>query len=36
MLDLIHAVADEGEFLEVHRHFARNIIVGSCISTVDR
>ena len=28
MLDLIHAVADEGEFLEVHRHFARNIIVG--------
>jgi len=28
MLDLIHAVADEGYFLEVHRHFARNIIVG--------
>src|SRR5438093_2243443 len=28
MLDLIHAIADEGEFLEVHRHFARNIIVG--------
>jgi propionyl-CoA carboxylase beta chain len=28
MLDLIHAVADEGAFLEVHRHFARNIIVG--------
>ncbi len=28
MLDLIHAVADEGSFLEVHRHFARNILVG--------
>jgi propionyl-CoA carboxylase beta chain len=28
MLDLIHAVADGGEFLEVHQHFARNIIVG--------
>ena len=28
MLDVIHSVADEGEFLEVHRHFARNIIVG--------
>ena len=28
MLDLVHAVVDEGAFLEVHRHFARNIIVG--------
>jgi propionyl-CoA carboxylase beta chain len=28
MLDLIHAVADEGVFLEVHQHFARNLIVG--------
>ncbi len=28
MLDLIHSVADEGEFLEVHQHFARNLIVG--------
>ena len=28
MLDLIHVVADEGYFLEVHRHYARNIIVG--------
>ena len=28
MLDLIHAVADEGDFLEVHQHYARNIIVG--------
>ena len=28
MLDLIHAIADDGEFLEVHQHFARNLIVG--------
>ena len=28
MLDLIHAVADDQAFLEVHRHYARNIIVG--------
>jgi propionyl-CoA carboxylase beta chain len=28
MLDLIHTVADEGYFLEVHKHYARNIIVG--------
>ena len=28
MLDLIHAVADDGYFLEVHQHYARNIIVG--------
>ncbi len=28
ILDLIHAVGDEGEFLEVHRHFARNLVVG--------
>ena len=28
MLDLVHAIADEGAFLEVHRHFARNIVVG--------
>src|SRR3954449_9580219 len=28
MLDLIHVIADEGAFLEVHRHFAKNIIVG--------
>jgi propionyl-CoA carboxylase beta chain len=28
MLDLIHAVIDEGAFLEVHRHFAKNIVVG--------
>ncbi len=28
MLDLIHSVADNGDFLEVHRHYARNIIVG--------
>jgi len=28
MLDLIHAVADDGHFLEVHQHYAKNIIVG--------
>jgi propionyl-CoA carboxylase beta chain len=28
MLDLVHAIADDGEFLEVHQHFARNFIVG--------
>ncbi len=28
MMDLIHSVADEGHFLEVHQHYARNIIVG--------
>ncbi|MBI3400279.1 MAG: acyl-CoA carboxylase subunit beta [Acidobacteria bacterium] len=28
MLDVIHAVVDEGYFLEVHRHFAKNILVG--------
>jgi propionyl-CoA carboxylase beta chain len=28
MLDLIHAVVDEGAFLEVHRHYAKNIVVG--------
>ena len=28
MLDVIHAVVDEGYLLEVHRHFAKNILVG--------
>jgi propionyl-CoA carboxylase beta chain len=28
MLDLIHAIVDEGAFLQVHRHYAKNIIVG--------
>jgi propionyl-CoA carboxylase beta chain len=28
MLDLIHTIADDGYFLEVHRHYAQNIIVG--------
>ncbi len=28
MHDLDHAVADDGEFFEVHEHFARNIVVG--------
>ena len=28
MLDVIHAIVDEHYFLEVHQHFARNILVG--------
>jgi len=28
MLDVVHAVIDDGNFLEVHRYFARNLIVG--------
>jgi propionyl-CoA carboxylase beta subunit len=28
MLDLVHLVADHGDFLEVHRYYARNILVG--------
>jgi propionyl-CoA carboxylase beta chain len=28
MLDLIHTIADDGYFLEVHQHYARNIVVG--------
>jgi propionyl-CoA carboxylase beta chain len=28
MLDLIHAIADEGYFLEVHEHYAKNLVVG--------
>jgi propionyl-CoA carboxylase beta chain len=28
MHDLIHAVVDDRNFLEVHRHYARNILVG--------
>jgi propionyl-CoA carboxylase beta chain len=28
MLDLIHTIADEGYFLEVHQYYARNLIVG--------
>jgi propionyl-CoA carboxylase beta chain len=28
MHDLVHAIADDGAFLEVHRDYARNIIVG--------
>jgi propionyl-CoA carboxylase beta chain len=28
MHDLVHAIADDGEFLEVQRDYARNIIVG--------
>jgi propionyl-CoA carboxylase beta chain len=28
ILDLIHGVADEGYFLEVQQHFAKNLVVG--------
>ena len=28
MLDVVHSVADDGYFLEVHRYFAKNILVG--------
>jgi propionyl-CoA carboxylase beta chain len=28
ILDLVHAIADEGYFLEVHQHYARNLVVG--------
>jgi propionyl-CoA carboxylase beta chain len=28
VLDLIHAVADDGYFLEVHEHYAKNLVVG--------
>ncbi len=28
ILDLVHSIADEGYFLEVHQHYARNIVVG--------
>jgi propionyl-CoA carboxylase beta chain len=28
MLDVIHTVADEGYFLEVHQHYAKNLVVG--------
>ena len=28
MLDLIHSVADDGQFLEVHEHYAKNMVVG--------
>ena len=26
--DVIHSIVDEGEFLEVHRHFAANLVIG--------
>ncbi len=28
MKDVIHAIADEGYFFEVHEHFAKNLVVG--------
>ncbi len=26
--DVIHAIVDEGEFLEIHRNYAKNIVIG--------
>ena len=28
ILDLVHVIADDRQFLEVHQHYARNIVVG--------
>lgn len=28
VLDVIHAIVDNGEFLEIQRHYAKNIVVG--------
>ena len=28
--DIIHTIVDEAEFLEVHRNYAKNIVVGFC------
>jgi propionyl-CoA carboxylase beta chain len=28
ILDLVHSIADEGYFLEVHQHYARNLVIG--------
>lgn len=30
MKEVIHTISDNGEFLEVHRNYAKNIIVGFC------
>jgi acetyl-CoA carboxylase carboxyltransferase component len=30
MKDIIHSLVDNGEFLEIHRNYAKNIIVGFC------
>ena len=30
MKEVIYSIADDGEFLEVHRNYAKNIIVGFC------
>ncbi|MBD0282304.1 MAG: acyl-CoA carboxylase subunit beta [Thermoleophilaceae bacterium] len=33
MRDVVHLVVDNGEFFEVHEHFARNIVVGfACLN----
>jgi propionyl-CoA carboxylase beta chain len=28
ILDLVHSIADDGNFLEVHQHYARNLVIG--------
>ncbi len=28
MLDVIHTIVDDGNFLEVHQHYAKNILIG--------
>ncbi|MFB6317362.1 acyl-CoA carboxylase subunit beta [Saccharicrinis sp. FJH54] len=28
--DVIHAIVDDGEFLEIHRNYAKNIVTGFC------
>jgi acetyl-CoA carboxylase carboxyltransferase component len=30
MKDIIHTLVDNGEFLEIHRNYAKNILVGFC------
>lgn len=30
MVDVIESIVDQGEFLEIHRNYAKNIIVGFC------
>ncbi len=30
MKDIIHSLVDNGEFLEIHRNYAKNILVGFC------
>ncbi|GHV67258.1 methylmalonyl-CoA carboxyltransferase [Bacteroidia bacterium] len=30
VIEIIESIVDYGEFLEIHRHFAKNIVVGFC------